>query len=102
MVKVMQYFKTFDKVSHQHLCHKLYHYGIWGNTLEWIKDFLTRRQQQVLVNGEQNNANEVTSGVLHGTIVAPLLFLCFINAISCQQKTIFADDVILYTSINYK
>jgi len=31
------------------------------------------------VNGEQSNATEVTSEVPQGTVLAPLLFLCFIN-----------------------
>jgi len=61
-------------LSHQHLYQKLHHYGIRGDTLKWLKDFLTRRQQQVLVNGEQSDATEVTSGVPQETVLAPLLF----------------------------
>jgi len=71
--------------------------------LTWLKDFLTGRQQQVLVNGEQSDATEVTSGVPHGTLLAPLLFLCFINNSPNNillTVRLYADDVILYASIN--
>jgi len=71
--------KAFDEMSHQHLYQKLHHYGIQGDTLTWLKDFLTGRRQQVLVNGEQSDTTEVTSGVPQGTVLTPLLFLCFIN-----------------------
>jgi len=71
--------------------------------LKWLKDFLTGRQQQVLVNGEQSDATEVTSGVPQGTVLAPLLFLCFINDLPnniLSTVRLYADDVILYASIN--
>ena len=58
---IVDFSKAFNKVSHQHLYQKLHHYGIRGDTLAWLKDFLAGRQQQVLVNGEQSDATEVTS-----------------------------------------
>jgi len=76
---LLDFSKAFDKVSHQHLYHNLNHYGIRSNILELIKDFLTGREQQVLVNGEQSNATEVTSRIPPGPVLEPLLFLCFIN-----------------------
>ncbi|XP_065895940.1 uncharacterized protein [Dysidea avara] len=97
--------KAFDKVSHQHLYHKLHHYGIRGNTLEWLKDFLTGRRQQVLVNGEQSDVSQVTSGVPQGTVLAPLLFLYFINDLPkniLSTVRLYVDDVILYIPINSK
>ena len=102
---LLDFSKAFDKVSHQHLYHKLHHYGIRGNTLEWLKDFLTGRRQQVLVNGEQSDVSQVTSGVPQGTVLAPLLFLCFINDLPkniLSTVRLYADDVILYTPINSK
>jgi len=100
---LLDFSKAFDKVSHEHLYHKLHHYGIRGNTLEWLKDFLTGRKQQVLVNGEQSDSTQVTSGVPQGTVLAPLLFLCFINDLPkniLSTVRIYADDVILYTPVN--
>ena len=44
--------------------------------------FLFDRTQRVLVNGVQPQAAQVTSGVLQGCVLGPVLFLVFINDIS--------------------
>jgi len=94
---------AFDRVSHQHQFHKLYHYGIRGNLLKWLKDFPTDQSQRVLVNGAQSDLASVTSGVPQGTVLAPLLFLCFINDLLhsiTSTVRLYADDVLLYRSIH--
>ena len=71
--------------------------------MAWLKNFLTGRRQLVLVNGEQSDATEVTSGVPQGTVLAPLLFLCFINDLPTNILStvrLYANDIILYASIN--
>ena len=62
-----------------HLYSKLSYYGINGNTLKWIKNFLQGRTQQVIVEGHHSNSISVTTGVPQGTVLAPLLLLCYIN-----------------------
>ena len=47
----LDFAKAFDKVPHQRLLAKLHGYGIQGKTHEWIRDFLSNRQQRVVVNG---------------------------------------------------
>ena len=99
----LDFSKAFDKVSHLHLFHKLHHYGIRGDLLTWIKDFVVNRSQQVIVNGQQSDPTHVTSGVPQGTVLAPLLFLCFINDISNKINSrirLYADDVLLYNTIH--
>ena len=44
--------KAFDKVAHCRLLKKLENYGIRGQLLNWIQDFLTDRQQRVVIKGE--------------------------------------------------
>ena len=100
---LLDFSKAFDRVSHQYLYYKLHHYGIRGKLLDWVKQFLTGRSQCVIINGEQSDSTTVSSGVPQGTVLAPLLFLCFINDLPKNvQSTVrlYADDVILYTSIN--
>ena len=42
--------KAFDKVDHPILIQKLKNIGISGKLLEWIKDFLSDRNQIVIVD----------------------------------------------------
>ena len=41
----LDYSKAFDRVPHERLFRKLSYYGIRGTYLEWIKEFLTDREQ---------------------------------------------------------
>ena len=45
----LDYSKAFDKVDHQVLLANLKRYGIGGNVLRWIEQFLANRTQTVLV-----------------------------------------------------
>ena len=100
---ILDFTKAFDKVSHKHLCTKLHYYGIRGPILDWIKDFISNRSQQVILDGCSSESLPVTSGVPQGTVLGPLLFLCFVNDIpDCVSSNIhlYADDILLYRTIN--
>ena len=99
----LDFSKAFDKVSHRHLFIKLSYYGIRGSTLSWIQDFLTNRSQQVILDGCLSDSQAVTSGVPHGTVFGPLLFLCFVNnipGIVSSTVCLYADDIVLYRVVN--
>ena len=84
------------------LCNKLSYYGINDHTLKWIKQFLHGRIQQVVVEGYHSNPINVTSGVPQGTVLAPLLFLCYINDLPANINSsikLYADDVLIYRPI---
>ena len=53
---LLDFSKAFDKVAHEKLL-KLHHYGIRGDTLKWIKDFLNNRKQAVVINGINSEKN---------------------------------------------
>ena len=96
------FFKAFDRVPHNRLCNKLFFYGIRGPLLSWIKNYLSDRTQKVITDGISSNSSTVTSG-LQGTVLAPLLFLCFVNDIPClisSKIRLYADDILLYSIIN--
>ena len=78
-VILLDFTKAFDKVPHNRFCCKLSLYGIRGSLLLWIKNFLTGRTQQVVVNGRISGHTEVTSGVPQGSVIASLFFLLYIN-----------------------
>ena len=67
--------KAFDSVPHVHLYLKLQQYGIRGQILEWLSDFLLERYQRVVLESESSNWTKVLSGVPQGSIVGPILFL---------------------------
>ena len=102
-VIIMDFSKAFDKVHHDLLMHKLYHYGIQGKVHTWITNFLHGRSQRVLVEGEQSNDVEVSSGVPQGSVLGPSLFLFYINDMPQNVNAtvrLFADDTIAYLTIN--
>ena len=96
--------KAFDKVSIEKLIYKLSKYGMGGEILDWLKSFLTNRQQTVRVGNCYSDLQHVLSGIGQGTILGPLLFLLYIdmisNVLSDQSCTIelYADDSKLYGS----
>ena len=44
----LDFSKAFDKAAHEKLLLKLHFYGIRGNTLNWIKDFLDNKTQYLI------------------------------------------------------
>ena len=77
---VMDFKKAFDKVPYVLFLQKLQ--GIPGiNTylLNWILDFLSDRQQFVVVRGVSSQGCRASSGVPQGSVLGPTLFLCYIN-----------------------
>ena len=60
---LLDFSKAFDKVAHEKLLLKLHPYGIRGDTLKWIKDFLDNRKQAVVINGMHSDKISVSSSV---------------------------------------
>lgn len=98
----LDFSKAFDTVPHQRLLVKLEGYGITGNVLNWILDFLSNRTQQVAVNGGKSASAPISSGVPQGSLLGPVLFIYYINDLPSVTEgivKIFADDTKAYSSI---
>jgi hypothetical protein len=50
-------------------------YGISGNILEWIKNFLSERKQKVVLNGSNSKWTDVTSGISQGNVLGPEMYM---------------------------
>ena len=93
--------KAFDSVDHASLFIKLQRIGIRGQLLQWIKSWLNKRKQRVVLNGEKSSWKEVKSGVPQGSVLGPLLFIIFINDMPdglINVISLFADDLKLFSS----
>ena len=100
---LLDFSKAFDKVAHEKLLLKLHQYGIRGDTLNWIKDFLDNRKQTVVINGINSDEVPVSSGVPQGSVLGSILFLAYINDLPEQVKSrvrLFADDTVMYLAIS--
>ena len=87
--------KAFDVCSHSILLHKLEKMGIRGVTLDWFTSYLQNRMQKVDINGNLSTSKSLDISVLQGSILGPILFLCYINDLHlCTSlfTTMFADD----------
>ena len=94
--------KAFDRCDHFILLQKFHRYGICGNLLSWIKDFLFERQQRVIFAGDKSDWIPVTSGVPQGSVLGPVLFNLFTSdLINYVQSPLpqYADDTVLYRII---
>ena len=83
--------KAFDSVDHGVLLDKLEWYGVPS---KWFKSYLVDREQTV--TGDSSNPLPLTHGVAQGSILGPILFLIFINDLSCflthGRLLSYADD----------
>ena len=94
--------KAFDTVNHQILLKKLEKYGITGNLLSWLGDYLTGRKQCTVANNIVSTYENIVCGIPQGSVLGPLLFLVYINDISSvitnSKISMYADDTVIYIS----
>jgi hypothetical protein len=71
--------KAFDVCSHSILLAKLNKMGIQNTALTWFKNYLSGCSQQVEINGAFSDPLNLDISVIQGSILGPILFLCYIN-----------------------
>ena len=94
--------KAFDCVDHTLLIKKLKHNGCDMKALKVIISFLDHRTQSVKLNSDESTLKPVLTGVPQGSILAPTLFLLFINDLlklpTVSRSFAYADDTVFVTS----
>ena len=81
------------------LCKKLECYGIRGQTLSWIKSYLSDRNQYVEISGIESPKSIVDTGVPQGSIQGPLLFIQYTDDMNkCSELKLvhYADNSTAY------
>ena len=94
--------KAFDKVWHEGLIFKLKQNGVEGNLLKLLENYLSNRNQRVMINGNNSDWGKINSGVPQGSVLGPLLFLIYINDLEKGIKSsikFFADDTSLFSIV---
>lgn len=100
--------KAFDSVKHETLISVLHGIGVKNNALKWFKSYLEDRKQfveisqvssQKYIQKFKSKLLNISLGVPQGSILGPLLFLCYLKNIdtclshpSNSSLCLYADD----------
>ena len=85
-----------------YLLYKLQKIGINSHMFFWTKDYLHGRSARVSLDGEKSKLVKLQEGVPQGSVLAPTLFLIFINDLPSIfniyiHRALHADDLAIWT-----
>ena len=80
--------KAFDKVWHRHLLKKIKAYIIYGNLSRWFENYLSDRNEWVVLQNCLTEVGNVKGGVPQRSVLGLLLFILYINAITDDMQSL--------------
>ena len=98
--------KAFDLMWRKGVLQKLVQFGIEGNMLLWIQDFLTGRKIQVKLGTVLSDLRDCLNGSPQGAVLSPILFNLIINTLYEALESLpidlsqFADDGAIWKCAN--
>ena len=95
--------QLFNKVPHKSLLSTLMSYGRSDEIEDWVKAFLSDRQHKVCLNGVSSSWVDVTSGILKGIVLGPVLFVLYINDLTYAvnyEVYLCVDDTKLFSEVS--
>ena len=88
--------KALDTLNHNILLSKLQYYSITGCSNDLLWSYLSGRSQFVKYNGSKSEKLPINTGVPHGSVLGPLLFLVYIH----DLPRVSSDDTTLFCNID--
>ena len=88
---------------HHEIIYKLTQNGISGNLLDLLEDFLKKKKQRAVLNGQISTWKNINAGEPQGSILGLLLFLIYINNLTeglTSNVKLFADDASLFSIVH--
>ena len=93
--------KAFDKVWHDGIIFKLKSYGVEGELLSLLKNYLENREQRVALNGQTSEWRKMPR-IPQGSVLGLLVSKIYIKDLPDETNSlrkIFADDTSLFSKV---
>lgn len=102
VLTLFDFSKAFDSVFHPLLFIKLLKCGFSAGCVNWVRSYLSGREQCVKSGNQESAWKPVIRGVPQGSVLGPLLFSLYINNVTAQllfsKFHLYADDLQIYIS----